>query len=210
MGAKDWMLFSVAEQTDVREVLRDAPDLDRDATRALVRRLHPGRTLTPVDDGTLADHPNPPEHHVYATCLPGLTVLCTREVALDVPSTLDERFRAEARGRTLYLHAMHSVVDWFAFGMWTPDGTLRRALSLSPEHGIIENTGEPLPFEAPYWAGENPVDDDDDEGAYPLPFHPLDLGEDALRALFGFNFEGTFDDDDPEIEDIDLAGYRLT
>jgi hypothetical protein len=40
--------------------------------------------------------------------------------------------------------------------------------------------------EAPYWAGERLVgDEDEQDGIYPLPFHPLDLAEDALRALFG-------------------------
>lgn len=38
----------------------------------------------------------------------------------------------------MYLHAMHSVVDWFAFAVWGPDGKLRRALSVSPANGVIE------------------------------------------------------------------------
>jgi hypothetical protein len=205
VGAKDWMLFYA--EGEVRPVLRAAPAPDRDATRALVARLHPGASIVDLDDGDLCDNADPPDGEVYAGCFPGLTVVCTSAAGLDRPSTLDRRFRDEARGRTLYLHAMHSVVDWFAYAVWTPDGELRRSLSLSPESGVLENLGAPLPFEAPYWAGEKAVDPAD--SGYPLPFHPLDLAEDALRALFGFTYEGSYLDDDPETEDVVLAGFAV-
>jgi hypothetical protein len=109
----------------------------------------------------------------------------------------------------VYLHAMHSVVDWFAYAIWTGDGELWRSLSVSPDHGIIENLGVPLAFEAPYWAGElaPEVDDDDDEEPYPLPFHPLELAEDALRSQFGFNYEGSYLEDDPDLDQVVLAGF---
>lgn len=130
--------------------------------------------------------------------------MCTGDVALDAPSQVDPRFLAEALGRTTYVHAMHSVVDWGAFAVWASDGTPRRALSLSPDSGIVENTGEPYPFEVPYWAGERPVGD-----GYPLPFHPLELAEDALRAFFGFTYEGVYLDDDPELADVVLLGFAV-
>jgi hypothetical protein len=105
---------------------------------------------------------------------------------------------------------MHSVVDWFAYAIWAADGTLRRALSLSPVSGIIENIGAPLDFEEPYWAGLRPVETTGFSGQpYPLLFHPLELAEDALRALFGFNFEGLYHDDDPDLDNIVLAGFTV-
>jgi hypothetical protein len=107
---------------------------------------------------------------------------------------------------------MHSVVDWFAYAVWAGDGTLRRSLSLAPDHGIMENIGNPLTFEEPYWAGECPLDideEDDDMPPYPFPFHPLELAEDALRVLFGFNYEGVYRDDDPDLEDIVLMGFTI-
>ncbi|MEU6287191.1 hypothetical protein [Streptomyces sp. NPDC046988] len=64
---------------------------------------------------------------------------------------------AASVGRRLILHAMHSAVDWLAFAVWE-DGRLDRSLSLSPDSGVTENIGEPLPFELPYWAGERPAD----------------------------------------------------
>ena len=146
---------------------------------------------------------------MYAGCFPGLTILCTSEVALDRPSQLDPRFHAEARGRTTYLHAMHSVVDWCAFAVWSSAGVLERSLSLSPEYGIIENVGVPLPFEQPYWAHERPVPEDESEEPYPLPFHPLELAEDALRYFFGFVYEGDEEPDDPDLDHVVLAAYRV-
>jgi hypothetical protein len=53
-------------------------------------------------------------------------------------------------------------------------------------------------------------DDPDEQDEYPLPFHPLELAEDALRTLFGFNYEGFYFDDDPDKEAIVLAGYFVT
>jgi hypothetical protein len=131
---------------------------------------------------------------------------------IDFPSQLPEHLVAASAGRRLVLHAMHSVADWLAFAVWE-DGRLVRSLSLSPDSGIIENIGEPLPFELPYWAGDRPADivpwPDEDEEPYPLPFHPLDLGEDALRALCGFVQEGRPEPDDIDAYSIDLHGFHV-
>lgn len=205
MGANDYMLFYA--DGDVRSVLESGPAIDRAATRALVERLHPGRPITEFGAGTLSEG-NPPEGEVYAACFPGLSVVCTDAVALDEPSQLAKVFLDEAQGRTLYLHAMHSAVDWFAYAIWEEEGKLQRSLSLTPDSGIVENIGTPLPFEAPYWAGDRPLDLDEDEDPYPLPFHPLEMAEDALRALFGFVYEGTIDDDDT-VEDVDTETIPL-
>jgi hypothetical protein len=207
MGAKDWMVLYA--EGSVAEVLRTHPQPDRAATRTLVERLYPEASLTEVADGDLLQNSNPPDGYVYAGVYPGLTVICSGAVALDHPSTLPPKYLAEANRRTTYLHAMHSVVDWFAYAIWTPDGTLTRSLSLAPDDGVMEDLGEPLPFERSYWAGEHHLEVDD-ESPYPLPFHPLELSEDALRTLFGFNYEGYYFDDDPNLEEITLVGYQLS
>jgi Family of unknown function (DUF6928) len=194
----------------IRPVLQAAPAVDRAAARALVGRLYPEHRIAQVEDGTLFEQANPPEYHIYAGCFPGLTVVCTGDAALDRPSQLRRRFLDEAAGRKVYLHAMHSVADWFAYAIWAGDGTLRRALSLSPGSGIIENTGTPLDFEGPFWAGQRAVGSTGFSGRpYPLPFHPLELGEETLRALFGFNYEGLYHDDDPDLENIVLSGFTV-
>jgi hypothetical protein len=33
------------------------------------------------------------------------------------------------------------------------------------------------------------------------------MSEDALRALFGFNFEGEYVEDDPDLDKVVLAGF---
>jgi hypothetical protein len=83
--------------------------------------------------------------------IPLEAVVRAGDAALDRPSQRRRRFLDEAAGRTVYLHAMHSVADWFAYAIWAGDGTLRRAPSLSPNSGIIENTGTPVDFETPFW-----------------------------------------------------------
>jgi hypothetical protein len=139
-------------------------------------------------------------------------VVCAADFALDRPSTLDRRVLDAGEGRTIYLHAMHSVVDWFAFAIWEPDGSLRRSLSVSPDNGVIENLGDPLPFERPFWAGDHPAvdpDDDPDEDPYPLPFHPLELAEQALGTLFGFVYEGPLQLERVEAETIPLMAFAV-
>ncbi|MGW8998032.1 DUF6928 family protein [Streptomyces koyangensis] len=107
---------------------------------------------------------------------------------------------------------MHSVVDWLAFAV-REDGHLLRSLSLYPDRGVIENIGTPLTFEQPYWAGDRPAGviswPDEDEEPYPLPFHPLELGEDALRSLCGFIQEGYPDPDDVDAEAVGLHGFEI-
>ncbi|WP_433329829.1 DUF6928 family protein [Spirillospora sp. CA-294931] len=68
-------------------------------------------------------------------------------------------------------------------------------------------SASPCPLKTPYWAGEYPVHQDAVTAGerYPLPFHPLELGEEALRSPFGR----------PEPSDVGpfgvrLRGYRLT
>jgi hypothetical protein len=43
-----------------------------------------------------------------------------------------------------------------------------------------------------------------------LPFHPIELGEEALHALFGFVIEGYPDADDVDPEAVHLHGFRVT
>jgi hypothetical protein len=120
--------------------------------------------------------------------------------------------RAAGAGRRIIMHGMHSVVDWLCFAVWE-DGTLVRSLSLSPDGGIEENIGTPYDFELPYWNGEHPVEPTPgwpDHGPYPLPFHPLELGEEALRGLFGFVLEGRRHPNDIDVETVALHGFRVT
>jgi len=70
---------------------------------------------------------------------------------------------------------------------------------------LIEDAGQHLPFESNYWNGKYPVG-----GGYPLAFHPLELGEEALRHFFGFNLEGDVRDDDFDPSEISLNGFTVS
>ncbi|HWJ81012.1 MAG TPA: hypothetical protein VNS55_02145 [Nocardioides sp.] len=207
MGAKDSLICYA--DGDVRDVLAARPAMDRGATSALVRRLFADRSPVEDADGTLAEDSNPGPDRVFAAVWPGATIVCTDQVAQDLPSRIDQRFLAEAAGRTVHVHAMHSVVDWFAYAAWGPDGQLRRALSVGADDLVIEDVGEHLPFEEPFWQGRYPATDD---GDYPLPFHPLELSEAVLHHVFGFVLEGYpgMSDASPvDPFDVTLAGFRL-
>jgi hypothetical protein len=206
MGAKTWML--VYADVNAREALNARPPLNRDAAAKLASDLFPDEQLELLGDGDLS-YTCPPNSELCVGCFPGVSVIAAREFGGDYPSKLPARFITAGAGGTVLLHAMHSVVDWFAYAKWV-DGKLVRSLSLSPDSGIIEDLGPKLSFEEPYWSGKHPVvgDEGDEDEAYPFPFHPLELGEAALAELFGYNLEGPRDATLLEPGTIPLARYR--
>ena len=197
----------VYSQGSPAEILKGKPVLDRDATTALVQRLFPSERLAALSDADLS-YTCPPDNELVAGCFPGLVVVAAKEFGIDYPSRLPAQFLEQFPGYSVYLHAMHSVVDWFAYAVWM-DGKLQRSLSLSPDSGVLENIGDRLPFEQPYWAGGHPaVDPSEDEAGYPFVFHPLELGEAALAALFGYQLEGMIDPALLEPETIPLMRFK--
>lgn len=193
MGAKTWMVITC--DGNPREVLAAKPVLDRAASEALARRLFPKHKLVPAEDVNLA-WTCPRGQQVVIGVFPGLTLVAAEEIGIDNPSRLPEALRTHSGHEWAYLHAMHSVVDWFAYGIWRR-AELVRSLSVSPDSGVLEDLGTRQSFELPYWAGEHAeLDDDAVENDY--PFHSLELGVAALSALFGYHLEG---DDDPSLID---------
>jgi hypothetical protein len=153
MGAKTWML--VYTDGIAGEILRSGHELDREATTKFARKMFPSEKLEPLDDGCLA-FTCPADNELIVGCFPGLSIVAAAEFGLDYPSKLPAAFVEAAPGQTICLHAMHSVVDWFAYAVWK-DGKLQRSLSLSPDSGIMEDIGARLAFEEPYWAGSIPL-----------------------------------------------------
>lgn len=204
MGAKTWML--VYSDGDAREALSRYPPLERDATQTFAQMLFPGERLRLLGDGDLSCT-SPPDNELIVGCFAGVSIVAAKEFGIDRPSALLPRFVAAGGSGIVTLHAMHSVVDWFAFARWT-DGHLVRSLSLSPDSGIIEDMGPKLPFEGPYWAGEYSVaDGEETDNGYPFPFHPLELGEAALSALFGYQIEGALMSTVVNPDEIPLVRY---
>ena len=200
MGAKSWMI--AYSDGPPRRILSARPQVDEAATDALVDTLFRGASRIGETDLFAI---NPPDNEIVAGVFPGMALLAAADFGIDYPSKLAPRFIEQAPNRMIHLHAMHSVVDWFAFGVWD-QGRLVRSLSLSPDHGVMEDEGEKLSFEEPYWAGTHPAVEDDEE--YAFPFHPLDLAEVVLAELFGFVLEGTPLDESVDPDDVTLLRYR--
>jgi hypothetical protein len=76
------------------------------------------------------------------------------------------------------------------------------------DNGITEDVGERPVFELPLWDGAHSVELDADEPAYPLPVHPLELGDGALRELSGYALEVSPEGSVASPEEIPLAGFR--
>lgn len=205
MGAKTWML--VYADGDPRQTLQGKPSLDVEASFRLATSLFPGDRLSQIGNGDLSSTA-PPDDEIHIGHFSTVAVVAAREFGIDHPSRIDERFLTHAPFPDAYLHAMHSVVDWFAFAQWK-NGRIVRSLSLSPDSGILENIGQPLDFEQPYWAGEHPaIDPEEDDSSYPFAFHPLELGDAALLAMFGYQLEGDVSDMPVEPESIQLLQLK--
>ena len=201
MGAKSWMI--AYSDGCPRDVLVTRPKLDEVATDSLVATLF-GKTEGRIGAADLCSI-NPPDNEIVAGVYAGLGIVAAADFGIDYPSRLDLRFIDLAPAPSIHLHAMHSVVDWFAFGIWQ-DQRLTRSLSLSPDHGIMEDIGDRLEFEKPYWDGSHPAVDDGED--YDLPFHPLDLAEVVLAERFGFVLEGLPLTDSIEPEELSLIRYK--
>jgi hypothetical protein len=202
VGAKTWML--VYANGNVGQALRGGPQLDRGAVLELARSLFPKDKLEPIGDGDLS-YTCPPDDQLHIGCFPGVSILAAKEFGIDYPSKLPVTFLSVGITGTVYLHAMHSVVDWFACAQWI-NGQLVRSLSLSPDRGILEDIGQRLPFEVPFWSGRHPAADNGDN--YPFPFHPLELGEAALKEFFNYQLEGPNDPALLQPESIPLVKYK--
>jgi hypothetical protein len=206
MGAKTWMM--VYADGDVPHILTGKPMLDRARTEQFVKSAFPKHKLASMENSTLS-YTYPPRREVTAGCYPDVAFLAAQEFQKDYPSRLDAHFIGLNDSKTTYLFAMHSVVDWFAFAIWE-SGVLKRSLSVSPDSGVMEDIGEKLAFELPFWNGQHPAvdpEDEDEEEEYPLDFHPLEFGEATLSNLLGFSMEGPWPTDVIDAEQIALMRF---
>lgn len=188
MGAKAWFI-AYLDGPDALARLPNPPAFDPEATEALARRLFPDRDLTPGETGDLSMLA-PDENDLVVGAYGPLRIAAHLDLALDRPSQLPARWLEPGGAGLVCVFGLHSVVDWFAFATWRA-GALVRALSLAPDDGVIETIGEPMPAEAPFWAGERALEmGGDADEAYPPPFHPHDLAPEIMADLVGFSFEG--------------------
>jgi hypothetical protein len=116
MGAKTWML--VYAESSARAALATRPELDRDATLRLAKRLFVDEKFEELGDGDLS-FTSPSDNELHIGCFAGVSIVAANEFGLDRPSALPQTFLDAGGAGKVYQHAMHSVVDWFAFAVWS-------------------------------------------------------------------------------------------
>jgi len=185
-----------------RQDLASQPIGPVEASRQAAESVLPGLVGDQLPDGELAEYCYP-YSGVYAGTF-GRTwlVACQHDALLSwVPAD---------RSRNGFRVFMQSVVSAAGFNYWGADNTFRE-FGGSLEDGLYTSNGQPLRFEIPFWAGDfhYPGVDDEHRGTAPMPFHPMDLGEEALREFFGFVGEGMPRADDLDAFEIPLHGFEL-
>ncbi|GIG88674.1 DUF6928 family protein [Plantactinospora endophytica] len=199
MGAKTAILAYI--DGNAGQQLGRSERLTVEVARQLVNRIHPDRPAEQLPDATLADEVWPSDDHTYVAAFAGVYLVCDQRFAVERPSQLAPHLFDLAAGRRVLLHTMHSGSDALAIGVWEA-GQLRRALGVR-SGTVVENVGPLLPFEAPYWRHH-----DADGETTSVPIRPLDLGEAALRAWFGFALEGEISRNQIDPDDIPVYGFR--
>ena len=202
MGSKSTII--AMGQGPSHEIFRGEPVVDLTKSKELAARVLGGPPepsgWVPLDLGIW-----PEPDTVCAASLAGFEIVCDQRLALERPSELTDWVLKFAPDRSVYAVFMHSVVDWAAFAVWER-GVLRRSLSLLSDKGVLEDIGDRYSFEEPYWRGDWSIDFEPD---YPLPFHPIELGNEALHHFFGIYLEGSHDDSDVDFEDIEVPAFRV-
>ncbi|THV28442.1 DUF6928 family protein [Glycomyces paridis] len=186
------------------DALRALPEPDMERSTLLAAELL-GGPVAALEPRPLSEAVWPERGTVVAGCFPGFDLVAHQDLALDRPSDLSAWIADLSPSGDAYGVFMHSVVDFGAFAVWE-GGELRRSLSLSPDSGVMDDLGEHFPFEAPFWAGYRAMDHAPE---YPLPFHPLDLGNEALASCFGFTVEGVPPVGGVDAEKLLVPAFRL-
>lgn len=190
-----WKVFmGCAGDRPPEEVFRPGATHEPDAALEAATRLYPGRT--PASGGlfTLDEALYPDDGRQYLGAFGHTVVLCDRNLADDGP--LVGALAGLAAGGHTRVLVMHSVVDLCHFRAYEGD-RLVREIAVTLDHGIEVDHGEPLPVEAPFWAGEH---DDPDEGYGDIPFHPEEFGMALCKLMLGTAVDEPADDGFDPIE----------
>ncbi|MGW7276642.1 DUF6928 family protein [Streptomyces sp. NPDC054864] len=200
MGSKAAILVLTDERPE--RLFRDTSGLDLPRSQSLATRVLGGATrqsdALPLD---LAVWPE--DGTVCVASFGRFDLVCSRAFATDHPSDIAIEASRLAGGRNAYAVCMESSRDWSSILAWSPPQIVR-AVSLNPSEGVLEDVGHKFPFEYLFWDGQRPVQ----TGGYPLPFHPIDLGNEALRNFFGFILEGAEDDFCVDPEEVEVPVFQ--
>lgn len=209
MGSRVSTIWYV-DTDDPLSVLREHPQPDIEAAEALAGTLHPDLEVSLTGRSTLSSAAAVTDGEiVFIGAYPGLTVVCSADLAVPRPSTLPERWiQARTCARTYYV-ASRPDIEWGAFSMWE-NGTLTRSFSATPVH-IHEDVGLPLVWEKPFWAGDFPLQHP--PGLLPdpqsLPFDPGMFAEGANLEWLGFRYSDATADTAVDIGVLSLHRFAI-
>lgn len=178
------------------------PMADGAASSTIVRALFPRTTYVERGPVDLVEGGFPERGVLNVGAFKGGELVATLDAHLYNPTKLHRRYLTPAKGRTLVLLTQRSSSDMFAYARWE-DGELVRSISVNPVGRVWEDIGAPEAFEAPYWRGDKAVD-----GDCPLPFHPLEMSDAALRSVLGVHFEGSHEPALTVPEDVRLQSWE--
>ncbi|WP_435277992.1 DUF6928 family protein [Rhodococcus yananensis] len=182
---------------------------ERDTAQALLTRLYPERGSVPLGRVSLRQATTSSgDDTVFVGCFPGVTVVCTADLAFRRPSLLPDPTLHTLACEDTYLIVSDAPGAWGAFGAWHR-GTPRRAFGAGAVE-FFEDDGLPFAWERPFWSGEHPIRWPAGVPPHPqsLPFHPRRLVDAANAAWLGFRFVGC-PDDEPRPDDIEVWAFAL-
>lgn len=181
-------------------ILETEPKADRGYGRKFLAQLNPLFPVTPIGQFPLNRSAQADDHEFYIGGYPGITVVQTVIHAEDDKplrlGELNSRLRQAVPAEDVYACAFNEKEGWAGFAH-LQDGELKRVFS-GTRFELMEDTGLPLAFENPYWAGEKA----EDLGGISLPFEPRDLMEEAQRNWMGISISS----DGP---DLQVVGYAV-
>ena len=178
------------------EVLASEPKADRGFGRKLLAQINPAWPITPIGQFPLNRSSRPGRDEFYIAGYPGVAVVQTLvQDSEKLHDTVGYLRRALPAADT-YVFAEGTDSDFGGFSHYVGD-ELRRSLTATRER-VIEDSGLPEPFEAPYWAGEKA----EQLGGITLPFEPKDLVREAERNWIGVDLRAGS-------PDVHVVGYAV-
>lgn len=176
------------------EVIAREPRADRGFGRKYLAQLNPRWPITPIGQFALNRSTGASEHEFYIAGFPGLSLVQTYLPTVRKISEVDERLRHSLPAQRVVVTAYNSEQGYGAFAQWDGD-KLIRAFAARQDR-VYEDEGIPEPFERPYWAGNR----GEAKGGITLPFEPIDLVHEAMKAWVGVYASGP---------DVNVVGYAV-
>ncbi|WP_075725261.1 DUF6928 family protein [Corynebacterium aquilae] len=172
---------------DPESVIASAGPADRGFGRKYLALLNPRWPITPIGEFTMNRSAAAGKGEFYIGGFPGVTVVHTALEDIERITQLPSWLLSSVPAADTYAIAWR-INDGFGAFAHLQGNTLKRALSALPDQ-VLEDTGLPGTFEAPYWSGEHP--NSNARSSITLPFAPAELARAAERAWIGVDLNST-------------------